>query len=94
MTYANRELIHSLAEWCVPGSPKAVRLDELLDMVEGDRAHAEAQKLLGMHMETLLAHGPQVAAGLALAITVIDPYVMRDGVLVHKVTAHAVKGGA
>ncbi len=58
--------------------------EALLQQAEEERAHAEAQKLLDMHMETLLAHGPQVAAGLALAVTIIDPYVTKDGVLVRK----------
>lgn len=61
-----------------------------LRQAEDDRAHEEAQRLLSMHMETLLVHGAQVAQGLALAITVIDPYVMRDGFLVHKVTGRVV----
>ncbi len=66
------------------GSDDDLYLHGLLNKVEDDRAHAEAQKLLDMHMEVLLMHGPQVAQGLALAIKHIDPYVRRDGQLVRK----------
>lgn len=56
----------------------------LLNRVEEDAVHAAAQKLLDMHADVLLKHGPAVAQGLAKAIATIDPYVVRDEQLVHK----------
>jgi hypothetical protein len=68
-----------------------VLLSELIGQAGDDRAHVEAEKLLGMHMDTLLTHGPQVTQGFALAITIIDPYVMRDGRLVRQADGTPVK---
>ena len=65
-------------------SDAALFLHGLLNRVEDARVHAEAVKLLDMHMDVLLKHGPEVAQGLALAIVAIDPYAEHDGQLVRK----------
>jgi hypothetical protein len=48
-------------EWCK-------RLDRLLDQVEREALQRAYQKLLGLHMGTLLQHGPGVAQGIALGV--------------------------
>jgi hypothetical protein len=47
-------------------------LDRLLDKVGAADRHRAAEKLLELHMETLLTHGPDTAAGLARAIPIVD----------------------
>lgn len=59
------------------GSTVDDRLHELLNKVEEDRLHAEAQKLYDQHDKVLLTHGPDVAGGYAKAAIAIDPY-LRD----------------
>lgn len=50
--------------------------DDLIGQVEKEAVQAAAQKLLGMHAEVLLTHGPGVAQGLLLAYQHVapDPY--------------------
>lgn len=50
--------------------------DDLIGQVERDAVQAAAQKLLHLHAEALLSHGPGVAQGLLLAYKHIapDPY--------------------
>lgn len=56
-------------------------LDELLDQVADPNTSLVAayRQLLDMHMDTLLTHGPQVAQGLALAITKLAPLLPAEG---------------
>jgi hypothetical protein len=67
-----------------PGSNAAMHLSELFDQLEDNRSHCDAQRLLNLHMETVLTHGPAVGQGLALAVARIDPYTRRHGELVRR----------
>lgn len=53
---------------------EAERLNKALDTVEADALHRAVDKLLDLHMHTMLRHGPEVASGLVLAAKEIDPY--------------------
>jgi hypothetical protein len=61
------------------GGEACKNLDFLLDLAEDERVHTEAEKLIDLHMDTVLAHGSQVGQGLALAVKHIDPYEHTDG---------------
>lgn len=54
----------------------------LLDQVEDDRVHAEAEKLRAEIK--LLGMGPLSAVAFTQAADLVDPYEMRDGQLVRK----------
>lgn len=74
------------------GTDDDLYLHGLLNQAEDERLHDEAQKLYDMHDEILLAHGPQVAQGFAKAAILMDPYTVKDGQLVHKVTGQILAG--
>jgi hypothetical protein len=66
------------------------QVTELLDQVEDDRAHTEAEKLRNEAAIYDEEGERNVAAGLYRAADMVDPYEMRDGQLVRKSDGKAV----
>jgi hypothetical protein len=91
MSYA-RDQIHAWGDCEDGGSDECVRLHDLLNQVEDDRAHAEAEKLREkakrvesssmMHVDPVVA--VHTAGVLRTAAESVDPYEERDGQLVRK----------
>lgn len=98
MTYQNesaaRTLIHS-AVGCDPNDDECVRITDLLNLVEDDRAHAEAGRLREKADAFTDSKSDLVAGAMAaatrLAAVHIDPYEMRDGNLVRKSDGKIIK---
>lgn len=95
---APRSLIHT-ATGCEPGTDECDRITELLNQVEDDRAHAEAERIRTEARE-YEAEAPskdrhdgymKTAAVLATAAESLDPYEMRDGNLVRKSDGKIIK---
>lgn len=93
MTYA-REQIHNRSGCGVEYPDNCNSMDDLLDMVEDDRAHAEAVKLRefagGMVFNLLDPFSPQKEGWVRHIADHIDPYELRDRFWVHKVTGRVV----
>lgn len=87
-----RSEIHGWGECEGSESPECRKVDELLNRVEDDRAHAEAEKLRRQADEaekSLLASADpalvfRTTDTIRTAANMIDPYEMRDGQLVRK----------
>ena len=91
MTYA-RDQIHNRSGCGVEARDSCNSLDDLLDWVEDDRAHAEAEKLREQGEEMRRngkPHGMTTmefvnGGALITAARAMDPYELRDGWWVHK----------
>lgn len=77
--------VHRLSgHTCGGGVEVCSRMTELLDQIEEERAHAEAEKLRKYAEEYDDWGERPFTAGLFQAVEQVDPYEMRDGQLVHK----------
>jgi hypothetical protein len=89
MSQARNEIHERCCTSCGPANDQCLQLYGLLNRVEDDRAHAEAQKLI-KRGEELKAGTWTQGVGMAMAAMLIveaiamDPYEMRDGQLVRK----------
>lgn len=83
-----RSEIHDWGDCEGLDSAECHQVDELLDQIEDDRAHHEAEKLretaAGMVFNLLDPFSPQKEGWVRHIADEIDPYEMRDGQLVRK----------
>lgn len=93
MTSYARQAIHDVVG-CEPVSDECDRIRELLDQVEDDRAHAEAEKLRvkakTVRLDLLDPFSPYREQLIREQADEIDPYEKRDGQLVRKSDGRAV----
>lgn len=91
--------VHRLSRhMCGGGVEECGRLTELLDKIEDERAHREAEKLRAKAVKVEQSPLASVDPGVVLRTTSvlrtaaeqIDPYEKRDGQLVHKITGEPV----
>jgi hypothetical protein len=86
---AARSLIHS-AVGCDPVTDECDRIRMLLDQVEDDRVHAEAERIRTAVAEDA-AYRPKGHAAMLEVAESMDPYEMRDGNLVRKSDGKIIK---
>lgn len=87
-TRLHNEMHRLSRHMCGGGVEECGRMTELLDKIEDERAHREAEKLRET-AKKLRSNAPD-RTGLLVAALRIDPYEMRDGQLVRKSDGKAV----